>query len=46
MRNEVLKSVVHYMKIGLVGDIIITYDRINKITIGSHSPLLASPNNY
>ncbi len=46
MRIEVLKSKVHYMKIDLVGDMINTYDRINKNATGSHSPLLASLNNY
>ena len=46
MRIEVLKSIVHYMKIGLAGDLIITFNRINKNATGSRTPLLASLNNY
>ena len=46
MMTEGLKSIVHYMKIGLVGDMINTYDRINKNATGSRTPLLASLNNY
>ena len=46
MRIEILKSIVHYMKICLVGDIIVTFDRINKNATGSYSPLLASSYNY